>query len=435
MLDGMSTPLDRRTFLAGAAGLTPMALGQEKPVRIGVIGTGNRGTSLLRTMLSLPGVEVPALCEINEANLARAQGVVEKAGRAKAEGYSRGVEDYKRLLDRKDLDGVLIATPWELHAPMAVAAMQAGKYAGVEVPVALTVEECWQLVEASEKTKIPCMMLENVCYFRNVLLVMNMLGQGVLGDIIHSEVGYQHYFRNGPFTRDQSGDLTWRGVHTANKDGNQYPTHAIGPAAWWMNINRGDRFAYLTSMSTVSKGPHQAAVRRFGADSAAAKRTFAQGDVNTTMIRTENGMSVVLYYNIQSPRPYDLILRAQGTKGIYSGTLDKVYIEGQSPDAKNGEPEWEDSVKYYERYEHPLWKRLAREAASSGHGGADYVTLHEFVKAVREKTETPIDVYDSTTWSVITPLSFESVAKRSAPVDFPDFTRGKWRTPRAIRIA
>ena len=246
-----------------------MALGQEKPVRIGVIGTGNRGTSLLRTILSLPGVEVPAVCEINETNLARAQGVVEKAGRTKAEGYSRGVEDYKRLLQRKDLDGVLIATPWELHAPMAVAAMQAGKYAGVEVPVALTVEECWQLVEASEKTKIPCMMLENVCYFRNVLLVMNMLRQGVLGDIIHSEVGYQHYFRNGPFTRDQSGDLTWRGVHTANKDGNQYPTHAIGPAAWWMNINRGDRFAYLTSMSTVSLGPKAAAVRRFGADSAA----------------------------------------------------------------------------------------------------------------------------------------------------------------------
>lgn len=399
---------------------------------LGIIGAGNRGTSLLRTLLARPDVTVPAICEINEANLARGQALVEKLGSKRPEGYSRGVEDYRRLLDRKDLDAVIIATPWELHAPMAVAAMKAGKYVGLEVPAALTVEECWQLVDTSEQTRVPCMMLENVCYFRNVLMVLNMVRQGLLGELLHSEVGYQHYLRGHQFTKD--GDLTWRGAYAAAKNGNQYPTHPIGPAAWWMNINRGDRFAYLNSMSTVSRGPHLVAQERFGADHPSAKRKFAQGDVNTTMIRTENGLTITLYYNTQAPRPYDLILGLQGTGGMYSGTLDKVYVEGRSPKTRSGEPAWEDSASYYERYEHPLWKRLNSAAASSGHGGSDYITLHEFVKAVRERTQTPIDVYDSVTWSVITPLSIQSAGSRSATVDFPDFTRGKWRTAKPVVV-
>lgn len=429
----MPLPLDRRTFLAATASLTQIARSQDtRPVSVGLIGSGNRGTSLLRTMLSLPGLEVPAVCDINEANLARAQALVEKTGRKRPDGYSSGVKDYLRLLNRQDLDAVIIATPWELHTPMAVAAMKAGKYAGVEVPVALSVEECWELVNTSEKTGVPCMMLENVCYFRNVLMVLNMVRQGLLGELLHSEVGYQHYVKGSQFTKE--GDLTWRGAYAATKDGNQYPTHAIGPAAWWLNINRGDRFTYLNSMSSNSRGPHLFATGKFGAAHASARRTFAQGDVNTTLIKTENGLTVTLYYNTQSPRPYDLILRVQGTGGIYSGTLDKVFIDGRSPAARNGEPAWEDATSYYERYEHPLWKRLSAVAASSGHGGADYITLHEFVKAVREKTATPIDVYDSATWSVITPLSMQSVAKRSAPVDFPDFTKGKWRTAKPVAV-
>jgi len=320
-----------------------------------------------------------------------------------------------------------------LHTPMAVAAMKAGKYAGVEVPAALSVEHCWDLVNTSEKTGVPCMMLENVCYFRNVLMVLNLIRQGLLGELLHSEVGYQHFVRGSQFIKE--GDLTWRGAYVATKNGNQYPTHAIGPAAWWMNINRGDRFTYLNSMSSRSLTARQIAAQRFGAAHPAAQKTFAQGDVNTTLIRTENGLTVTLYYNTQSPRPYDLILRVQGTGGIYSGTLDKIYVEGKSPNGRNGEPAWEDATTYYERYEHPLWKRLASVAANSGHGGADYITLHEFVKAVREKTATPIDVYDSATWSVITPLSMQSVAAKSASVDFPHFTRDKGKTATPVAVA
>jgi hypothetical protein len=201
-----------------------------------------------------------------------------------------------------------------------------------------------------------------------------------------------------------------------------------------MNINRGDRFTYLNSMSSNSRGPHLYAVKTFGAEHPSAKRTFAQGDVNTTLIKTENGLTVTLYYNTQSPRPYDLILRVQGTGGIYSGTLDKIYVDGRSPVGRSGEPAWEDTAGYFEQYEHSLWKRLSKTAAASGHGGSDYITLHEFVRAVRNNTQTPIDVYDTSTWSAIAPLTKQSVASRSAPVDFPDFTRGKWRTAKPVIV-
>ena len=422
---------NRREFLIGAAaaGLGVRTAAAERPVRVGFVGVGNRGTSLLRTALDLPGVEVPAICDINEASLDRAQGIVEKAGRRRPEGYSQGVEDFRRLAARDDLDAVINATPWEWHTPVAVAAMRSGRYAGVEVPAALTIAECWELVDTSEKTGVPCMMLENVCYFRNVLMVLNLVRQNALGEVLHAEAGYQHYVRGSQFTRD--GGLTWRGVYATKSNGNHYPTHPVGPVAWWMNINRGDRFSFLTSMSTVSRGPHRDAEKMFGAGSRAARREFVQGDVNTSMIRTENGMTVTLYYNTQSPRPYDLIFRVQGTGGIYSGTLEKIYVDWRSP-TKNGEPAWEDTAAYYERYEHPLWKTLGRTAAQYGHGGADYITLHQFFSAVRERRPTPIDVYDTATWSAIVPLSERSVASRSAPVDFPDFTRGKWKTARPV---
>ncbi|HZT31051.1 MAG TPA: Gfo/Idh/MocA family oxidoreductase [Bryobacteraceae bacterium] len=428
----MSMRIHRREFLSlGAAGLAAAQAPAAKAVKVGIVGVGNRGTSLLRTMLDLPAVEVPALCDINEANLARAVSLVEKAGRPRPQGYSRGMEDFRRLAAREDLDAVVTATPWEWHTPVAVAAMKAGKYAGVEVPAGLTVEQCWELVDTSEQTGKPCMMLENVCYFRNVLMVLNLVREGVLGEVVHCEAGYQHYIAGMQFTGD--GGLSWRGVHALQSNGNQYPTHPIGPVAWWMNINRGDRFAYLTSMSTVSRGPRLYASRTFGADSPNARRTFAQGDINTSLIQTANGMTVTLYYGTQSPRPYDLIFRVQGTQGIYSGTLDKIYIDGRSP-RKSGEPAWEDPAAYYQQYEHHLWKEMGQVATRYGHGGADYMTLAQFMDAVRHQRQTPIDVYDSATWSVIVPLSEKSVASRSAAINFPDFTRGKWKTAKPVAV-
>lgn len=433
----MTRAIGRREFLlqAGAVGVVGATAAAQVPsakaVRVGIVGVGNRGTSILKVLLNLPGVEIPAVCDVDADHAGRAQGLVEKAGKARPETYTRGPEDFRRLVARDDLDAVMTATPWQFHAPVAVAAMKAGKYAGVEVPLALTVAECWELVETSEKTGMPCMMLENVCYFRNVLAVLNMVQQGVLGEMEHSEVGYQHFIKELQF--DANGELSWRAQHALVHDRNAYPTHPIGPAAWWLNINRGDRFAYLTSMSTKSRGPHIYAESKFGPDSKQAKLKFAQGDVNTTLIKTANDATVTLYYNTQSPRPYDLILRAQGTKGIYSGTLEKIYIDGHSP-LKSGEPAWEDAAPFYDQYEHPLWRKYGPSAATAGHGGSDYITFLQFINAVRNKTQTPIDVYDSATWSVIVPLSEQSVSSRSTPVDFPDFTRGKWKTARPLAL-
>jgi len=313
--------------------------------------------------------------------------------------------------------------------------MKAGKYAATEVPAAITVEQCWELVNTSEQTGMPCMMLENDCFGRGALMALNLVEQGVLGELIHCEGGYDHDIRAG-LLRD--GQLSWRGMHALRRNANLYPTHPIGPIAWWTGINRGDRFTYLTSMSSKSRGLSHYAAKRFGPDNIYAKRQFASGDVNTSLIMTEKGVTVTLNHDTQLPRPYSdsgdtriplMVQRLQGTEGIFFGSLEKVYIDGRSPEHK-----WEDAAPYYEQYEHFLWKALGEAARSSSHGGEDYVELHQFVRAVRNKIQTPVDVYDAATWSAIVPLSEQSVASKSAAVDFPDFSRGKWKTQRPLNL-
>lgn len=434
----MSSELNRREFIkkgstaaVGAAALSTVGAVQAQTkdtIRVGVVGVGDRGTGTVKTLMDIPGVEITAICDINEENLARSiKNVVDK-GRKRPEGYSRGPRDFERMCDRSNLDAVLTATPWEWHTPIAVAAMKAGKYAATEVPAAVTLDECWQLVETSEKTGKPCMMLENVCYFRNVMMVLAMIRQNMLGELLHCEAGYQHDVRFVKF--DDKGNLRWRGKHSVTRNGNLYPTHPIGPIAWWLDINRGDRFAYLVSMSTKSRGLNYEITRKFGANHPNAKLQYALGDVNTTLIRTHNGLTVTLYHDTQTPRPYDLIFRVQGTEGIYSATLNKIYLEGKSPQ----KDQWEDIAEYDKKYEHPMWKDLGETAKSYGHGGGDYIELHQFIKAVRNRTQTPQDVYDAATWSVISALTEQSVANKSMPVDFPDFTHGKWMTNPPIQI-
>jgi len=434
----MSDELNRRTFMkaagavsaAAAAGLQPQTAGarSDTPVRVGVVGVGSRGSYLTKVLMSIDGVEIPALCDINPDHLARSQKDVVDAGRPRPEGYSRGPWDFQRLCDRDDLDAVLTATPWEWHTPVAVAAMKAGKYAATEVPAAVTVDECWELVETSESTRMPCMMLENVNYFRNVMMVLNMVRQNLFGELLHCEAGYQHDVRFVKF--DEKGNLLWRGRHSVTRNGNLYPTHPIGPIAWWLDINRGNRFEYLVSMSTQSRGLNHHIEEKFGPDHPNAKMKYALGDINVTLIKTHNGPTVTLYHDTQSPRPYDLIFRVQGVKGIYSGTLNKIYIEGRSPE----EHTWEDIEAYDREFEHPMWKTLGPVAQNFGHGGGDFMEIHQFIKAVRNRTDTPETVYDAATWSVISPLSEKSVAMKSAPVDVPDFTRGKWMNTPPIGI-
>ncbi len=419
----MNDPHDRREFLklAGAAGAT-WALGRTalaadasdvkaRPidkVRVGFVGIGNRGSFLLGLLLGLEGVEVRAVCDIVAERVAKGQDMVTAAGQPKPAGYSRGETDFKRLCETEDLDLVVNATrPWKWHVPISVAAMTTGKHAATEVPAAETIDECWQLVETAEKTQKYCTMLENCCYFREAMLVHHMVRKGLFGELRHCEAGYQHY---GGRARPAAPGRPKEGkVRTANS----YPTHPVGPVAQWMDINRGNRFDYLVSMSADGTGGNRNA------------------DINTSLIRTARGQTITLYFDTRLPRPYDLIYRVQGTRGICMAAWDKIYIEGRSPKPDT----WESMEAYYREFEHPLWKALGEQALKrGGHGGGDWMEVYRLVRALRTGKAPDMDVYDAAAWSCITELSEKSVATKSSPADFPDFTRGRWKTAPPIGI-
>ncbi len=414
--------MNRRAFLrVPAAGALVAA--DAKPVRVGMIGVGGRGSGLMSVLLQMNNVAIPAICDIDQAKVERAQAAVEKSGRAKPADYSRGEEDFRRLLERTDLDAVVIATPWHWHTPMGVAAMKAGKYAAIEVPCAITYQQCWDLVNTHEQTGVPAMMLENWSFRRDNLAVLNMIRQGLLGQIVHCHCAHSHDCIDHWFFDPQGRDR-WPADYLVKRNADQYSTHSLGPVLSWMGINCGDAFAYLTATATRSLGINTYFTKKFGADHPNARRKYAQGDIVTSVVKTVTGNSIVINYDMQLPRPYDNRWMIQGTNGLYSESRNAVYIHGTSPKYH----EWEPFDPYQTRYEHTWWKQILQEASEASHGGTDYLELREFLRAVANRTQTPIDVYDSVTMSVITPLSEESIAKGSAPVSCPDFTRGKWRT-------
>ncbi|MFB3827861.1 MAG: Gfo/Idh/MocA family protein [Bryobacteraceae bacterium] len=417
------TALNRRDWLraagvaAGPLALSGRAAAQER-IGIAVIGVGSRGAGLLNVLLSFPEVDIPAVCDINEQNLKRALLAVEKARGRRPEGFSKGPDDYRRMLARGDFRAVLIATPQELHARMALDSMTAGKFVASEVPACTTLEDCWELVRTQRRTRSGYMLLENYRYSRHVMQVWTMAEKGVFGDLTYAECAYIHEIRGLRFNPD--GSLTWRGVNAARNIGDLYPTHSLGPVCGWMGINRGDRLVSMVTMASKSVSTHEYAVRRFGKDSAAARVQFLNGDTNNTLIRTQQGRLIFVRYDVASPRPpgmgqYSL----QGTRGAYSAAFGehKVHIEGRSP-----AHQWEPLEKYRAEYEHPYWARRGAEAARTGHGGGDYFVLSDFLQAVRTG-ESPIDVYDAATWSSVRPLSAESLRRGSAPVEIPDFKR------------
>ncbi len=401
--------------------------GADRTVRLGVIGTGGRGTGLLKIALAVQGlqVEVPALCDTNKENLAKAQDAVQSSGRAKPEGYSRGAEDYKRLIDRDDIDAVLIATPWQLHTPMAVYAMKAGKYVGVEVPMAVTLDQCWELINTQEKTGTPCMMMENWSFRRDNLALLNIIRKGLLGEINYAHGAYAHDCIEINWLFDAQGGVRWQGDWFLKRNADQYPTHGLGPIISWMDINCGDYPAYLTSTATRAIAARTYYTKKFGPDHPASKRRYKQGDVVTTVVKTIKGKMIVIKNDMQSPRPYDNEWMASGTNGMYNEMHEAIYIAGTSPHDK-----WEPYAPYQNKYDHALYRALRREAANPkiGHGGPDYLEVKLFLEAARDKKPTPIDIYDSVIMSAPVPLSAQSIANGSAPVPFPDFTRGKWKT-------
>ena len=435
----------RRNFIktSAAAGLgfsilpsnVLMANNKAAKVRVGFIGVGMRGQNHLELALKRSDTEVVAICDVQQRMIDMSLSLVTKSGKPKPQVILDGPNGYKKLLENKDIDAVIISTPWEWHTVMCLDAMNAKKYVGCEVITGMTVEECWQLVHTSERTGMPLMMLENVCYRRDVMAVLNMVRQNVFGELVHLQGGYQHDLREVKFNDGKNpygggaefgekgfSEAQWRTQHSVYRDGDLYPTHGIGPVAMMIDINRGNRFTQLVSYSTKAKGLHEHVVKLGGADHPNAKVNFKLGDVVTTMISTTNKETILLQHDTNLPRPYSLGFRVQGTKGIWMDVNKSIYIEGQSAKPH----QWEDAKAWLEKYDHPLWKKYGNDASGAGHGGMDWFVLNGFIEAVKRKTNTPQDVYDAVTWSAITPLSESSIQLGGESVKFPDFTQGKW---------
>lgn len=389
-------------------------------VKVGVIGTGNRGKSHVHNLLLMDDIEIVAVCDLERSRVEEAAALCTKAGKKTPALYSGDALAYKKMLSKEKLDAIIIATYWDSHAAIALAAMEAGIYPGIEVPAALTVEDNWRLVETSERTGIPCMMLENWSFRQDNLAVLNMKRRGLFGEIVHCHCAHSHDCIDHWFFDSKTGEQRWPAQYLLNYNRDQYPTHSVGPVLSWLDINCGDRFTEIYSTASASTSINAYMKRKFGNDHVNAKIKWKQGDIVTSLLKTEKGKTLVINYDMQLPRPYANRWMLQGTKGIYDEEKKSIYIVEKSPDYH----QWEPWKPYEEQYNHEWY---ARPSGSQSHGGTDFVMLTHFIDAVRMKKPTPIDVYDSAVMSAIVELSGISIAK-NAPVPFPDFTKGKWKT-------
>jgi len=414
-----------KTLTATTENMCGYAAPRMDKVRIGFIGLGMRGPGAVERMSHLAGVEIKALCDKLPERAEKANRILEKAGLPNAATYS-GEEGWKALCERNDLDLIYICTPWHLHTPMAVYAMRSGKHAATEVPAAQTLEECWQLVETSEKTRRHCMMLENCCYDFFELLTLNVARNGLFGELLHAEGAYIHDLSHDYLFNKGGYNDMWRLKANINKQGNLYPTHGLGPIAQCLNIGRGDRMDYLVSMTTadLTLAPL--------ADEMAAKDEFFKaykgksyrGNMNNTTIRTVKGRTMMLQHDVSSPRPYSRIHLLSGTKGMVS--------KWPAPQRIALGHAWmkEEQVKELEaKYTPPIIRHIGEIAKNiGGHGGMDFIMDWRLIDCLRNGLPLDQDVYDAAAWSCIVPLSDTSAKARSKAVDIPDFTRGAWKT-------
>lgn len=399
---------------------------------------------MINLFLDRPDVEISAICDIDDKMIEMTKEIFRKKGRPIPKIYNRDENDYLNLLSNEDLDGVNIATPWRWHYPMAISAMKNNVHVGVEVPAALTVSECWDLVDTSEKTGKLCMIMENVCYRRDIMAILNMVRLGMFGEIIHCQGGYQHDLRHVKFNDGSQpygggvefgkkgfSEARWRTQHSIDKNADLYPTHGLGPVSPMMDINRGNRMLHVTSTASQARGLNKYIVEKGGKDHPNAQVNFKLGDVVTSVIKCANGQTIVLSHDTNSPRPYSLNFRVQGTQGIWMKDNKSIYIEGLSPENHR----WESENKYLNEYDHPLWKRFSSSKdnlSQAGHGGMDFFIARAFIESIKGAKKPVIDVYDAVSMSVIVPLSESSIESGSKPIKIPDFTRGKWEKNKPI---
>ncbi len=419
------------TFYKQQFNMSGYAAPKMETVRVGFIGLGQRGPSHLNNMTKLGGVSIMGLCDIREESVLKAQKGIEKSGQ-KPTHYFGNKDAWKKLCDRKDVDLIYIATPWDLHVPMAVYAMEQGKHVAIEVPAAKTLDECWQLVKTSEKTGKHCMMLENCCYDFFELMTLNMARQGFFGDIIHTEGAYIHYLLDLNFKKDGYYDM-WRLKENIGRNGNIYPTHGLGPVCQVMNINRGDKMDYLVSMSSIDNMMNEEAKEL------AAKDDFYKpfvnkpyrGNMNTTVIRTNKGRTIMIQHDVTTPNVYSRIHKISGTKGS--------ALKYPSPKIASSHDKWLSEQEFKsleEKYQPPIVKKVGELAKQvGGHGGMDFLMDWRLIDCLRNGLPLDQDVYDAALWSAIAPLSEKSVANRSTSVDVPDFTAGLWKQNKPVDIS
>lgn len=396
-------------------------------VRIGYVGVGLQGGSHVQNLLKIAGCRITAVCDIRPERTDWATRQITAAGHPPPKAYTNGPRDFERLCETEDLDLVYTATPWEWHVPVMLAAMKGGKHAATEVPAAMTIDDCWAIVESAEKHRRHCVLMENCNYDRMEMMAFNMVRQGLFGDILHCEGGYLHDLRGIKFENKDEG--LWRRAWSMKLNGNPYPTHGLGPIAHDLDINRGDRFDYLVSMSGPSRGLQNWAADHFPPDAPQRKEQFVLGDVNTSLIKTARGKTIMVQHCTNLPRPYSRIHKVQGTKGLFEGYPHRAYIEG-----RGRADQWVDANTLLAEFEHPLWKEIAEQAKGAGHGGMDFIEDYRLIKCLREGQPLDQTVYDAAALSSVVGLSVQSVAKSGQPVPVPDFTRGRWRSTPPIGI-
>lgn len=390
-------------------------------IAIGVIGLGNRGFELLKDVMLPQGVRVIAVSDSYEDRRRRAAEEVERQGQAAPCIF----EDYHKILEMDEVEAIVVTASWDTHIRIACEAMRKGKYVAIEVGGAYCLEDCWELVRTKEETGSECMLMENCNYGRDELLVLNMVKQGIFGDVIFCSGGYHHDLREEVANGRENRHYRFRNY--VNRNCENYPTHELGPIASVLGINRGNRMVSLVSVSSRSAGLHEYLMKEKGASYDACSMDFRQGDVINTIIKCAHGETISLTLDTTLPRYYSRAFHVQGTKGMYEEENKSIFLDTAEnhADEYDWNKHWGNVQEYYEKYEHPVWKKYLKEGIKGEHDGIDWLVFHDFFDAVRNKTAVPIDVYDAATWMSIAPLSEDSIAT-GMPVAIPDFTRGQW---------
>lgn len=398
----------------------------KEKIKLGYIGLGRRGTLVLNRCFSeMTDVEIVALCDLDPAKMQNAVKIMEEKGLAAPMCFT----DYHEMLKSCELDAVVVMTVWKSRIQCAIDCMEAGKYTAIEVGCAHELSECYDLLDAYERTGVPVMMLENCCYGRREMMALRMVKEGLFGEVVNCDGAYHHYLNEVElFMKKPDGTIDtnhYRINEYATRNCEQYPTHALGPISKVLNINRGNRMVSLSSFASKSCGLKQYMKDHVPADHPLTGAEFKQGDIVTTIIQCAGGEQIRLTLDTTLPRPYySREFTVQGTKGMCAESARDIctfYLEGMEEDCFNNEEE------FYEKYDHPLRAEYATMQNKGGHGGLDWLVMRAFVEAVKSGTQTPIDIYDTVTWLAIGPLSAQSIANGSQQVEFPDFTKGKWK--------